>query len=99
MKNVGVYHHEDHTTRYRQVERFHSQDQPEMKIDNISKTTKVLKDIPVPPDQRQKGAASCRACGTHITFKKLENGKSVAIADDSSPHRCREWKYWRADEG
>ena len=46
-----------------------------------------------------QAASSRRACGTHITFKRLENGKSVAIQDDSNPHRRAEWKNWSFDEG
>jgi hypothetical protein len=48
---------------------------------------------------RLKSAASCRACGTHITFKRLESGKSVAVEDDSNIHRCDQWKSWSADHG
>lgn len=38
-------------------------------------------------------AASYHACGTHITFKKLQNGKLVAISDGNSRHRCRRDRY------
>jgi hypothetical protein len=46
-----------------------------------------------------QSAASCRACGTHITFKKLQTGHSIPLEDDSNIHRCAEWKTWRADDG
>jgi hypothetical protein len=48
-------------------------------------------------NSKLKSASSCRACGTHITFKRLENGRSVAVQDDNNRHRCAEWKTWRAD--
>jgi hypothetical protein len=59
----------------------------------------LVKDSPILPNPKLKGASNCRACGTHITFKKLENGKSVAVQDDSNLHRCVEWKNWSSDEG
>jgi hypothetical protein len=49
------------------------------------------------PNPQLKSAASCRACDTHITFKKLETGRSIPLEDDSNICRCVEWKSWRAD--
>jgi len=44
-------------------------------------------------------AAVCRACNTHITFKRLESGKSIALEADGNRHKCAEWRKWRADQG
>lgn len=60
-------------------------------------SSKLIKDSEFLP--KLQAAASCRACGIHINFKKLENGKSVAVQDDSNPHRCAEWKTWNSEEG
>jgi hypothetical protein len=55
-------------------------------------------EINISKTKKQKGAASCRACGTHITFKKLETGRSIPLEDDSNVHRCVQWRNWRADD-
>ena len=68
-------------------------------MDTDNNNSKLIKHSQILPSPKLKGASSCRACGAHITFKRLENGRSVAVQDDSNPHRCAEWKTWSSDDG
>ena len=61
--------------------------------------SKVIKDSEILPSPKLQASSNCRACGTHITFKRLENGKSVAVQDDTNPHRCADWKNWSSEDG
>ena len=66
-------------------------------MNNNSSSSKLNISSPK-PDLKLQAAANCRACGTHITFKKLETGRSIALEDDNNRHRCAQWWKWRADD-
>ena len=65
-------------------------------MDNNTSTINSFKHNETP---RLEGTFNCRACGTHITFKKLGTGRSIPLEDDSNVHRCAQWKSWRVGNG
>ena len=52
--------------------------------------SKLIKDSRI---FKLQAASNCRARGTHITFKRLENGKSVDVQDSSHMHRMEKLEF------